>query len=238
MMSKVKHKKKKVERGNQLLESPEVLAEKLSKTEQFLERNRKIVIAVIGGLAVIVSAVFLFRYYISNQNTQAQTDIFQAVYYFESDSIQKALQGDGNNYGFLDIIENYGMTKTANLAHFYAGACYLKLGEYENALEYLSEFSADDIAVQGRAFALIGDVHMELGEYSKAADFYDKAASFKPNQYISPLYLTKAAIAYEKLMDFESASKCYETIVTKYPESNEYNDARKHKARLEGLASK
>ena len=130
------------------------------------------------------------------------------------------------------------MTKTANLAHFYAGACYLKLGEYENAIDYLSDFTADDIAVQARTYAMIGDAHMELGEYNEAADFYQKAANYKPNQYISPLYLTKAATAYEKLMDFETASECYETIIDKYPESNEYNDARKHKARLEGLASK
>ena len=85
MMAKVKHKKKKGEKGSDLLENPAVLAEKLTKTEQFLEQNRKIVIAVIGGLAVIVSAYFLYRYYVSNQNDQAQIDMFQAVYYFEAD---------------------------------------------------------------------------------------------------------------------------------------------------------
>ena len=139
MMSKVKNKKKKAEKGNELLENPEVLAEQLSKTEAFLEQNRKIVIAVIGTLAVLASAVFLYRYYIANQDNQAQIDMFQAVYYFEADSVQKALMGDGNNYGFLDIIENYGMTETANLAHYYAGACYLQMGEYENAIENLSD---------------------------------------------------------------------------------------------------
>jgi len=237
-MAKVKHKKKKVNKGNDLLENPEVLAEKLSKTEHFLEQNRKIVIAVIGGLAVIVSAFFLFRYYLANQNIQAQVDMFQAVYYFEADSIQKALQGDGNNYGFLDIIDNYGMTKTANLANYYVGACYLKLGNYQNAIDYLTDFSSDDLIVQSRAYALQGDAHMELGEYNKAARFYEQAANHKSNQYLSPLYLVKAAVAYEKLMDFEAAADCYSLIIDKYPDSNEFNNARKHKARLEGLASK
>jgi tetratricopeptide (TPR) repeat protein len=237
-MAKVKYKKKKGEKGSDMLESPEVLAEKLSKTEQFLEQNRKIVIAVIGGLAVIVSAIFLFRYYISNQNMQAQVDMFQAVYYFEADSIQKALQGDGNNYGFLDIIDNYGMTKTANLAHYYAGASYLKLEDYQNAIDHLSEFSSDDLVVQSRAYALLGDAFMELNEYDDAASFYEQAANHKPNQFLSPLYLSKAAVAYEKLLDFEAAADCYASIIDKYPESNEYNNALKHKARLDGLASK
>ena len=237
MMAKVKHRKKKVEKGSDLLENPAVLAEKLTKTEQFLEQNRKIVIAVIGGLAVIVSAFFLYRYYVSNQNNQAQIDMFQAVYYFEADSLQKALNGDGNNYGFLDIIDNYGITKTANLANYYAGVSYLKLGEYQKAIDFLSGFSSDDLVVQSRAYGLIGDAYMELGDYHEAAGYYERAANHKPNQYLSPLYLIKAATAYEKLTDFEKAAGCYGTIIDKYPESSEFNNARKQRARLEGLAS-
>lgn len=236
-MAKVKHRKKKVEKGSDLLENPAVLAEKLTKTEQFLEQNRKIVIAVIGGLAVIVSAFFLYRYYVSNQNNQAQIDMFQAVYYFEADSLQKALNGDGNNYGFLDIIDNYGITKTANLANYYAGVSYLKLGEYQKAIDFLSGFSSDDLVVQSRAYGLIGDAYMELGDYHEAAGYYERAANHKPNQYLSPLYLIKAATAYEKLTDFEKAAGCYGTIIDKYPESSEFNNARKQRARLEGLAS-
>lgn len=237
MMAKVKHKKKKGEKGSDLLENPAVLAEKLTKTEQFLEQNRKIVIAVIGGLAVIVSAFFLYRYYVSNQNNQAQVDMFQAVYYFEADSLQKALNGDGNNYGFLDIIDKYSITKTANLANYYAGASYLKLGDFQKAIDYLSSFSSDDLVVQSRAYSLIGDAYMELGDYHEAARHYEQAADHKPNPYLSPLYLTKAATAYENLTDFEKAASCYATIIDKYPESSEINNARKQKARLEGLAS-
>ena len=237
MMAKVKHRKKKEEKGSDLLENPAVLAEKLTKTEQFLEQNRKIVIAVIGGLAVIVSAFFLYRYYVSNQDNQAQIDMFQAVYYFEADSLQKALNGDGNNYGFLDIIDSYSITKTGNLANYYAGVSYLKLGEFQKAIDYLSSFSSDDLVVQSRAYSLIGDAYMELGDYHEAAGYYERAADHKPNQYVSPLYLIKAATAYEKLTDFEKAAGCYGNIIDKYPESSEFNNARKQKARLEGLAT-
>ena len=236
-MSKTKYKKKEQKR-NDLLENPEALAEQLSKTEQFLEQNRKIVIAAIGILAVVTSAIFLVRYYISNQDQQAQVDMFQAVYYFEADSLNKALDGDGNNYGFLEIIDNYGFTKTANLAEFYTGACYLKLGDYESAIEHLSEFSSNDIAVQARAYSMIGDAYMELNDYRQGAEFYEKAADHKSNEFMSPTYLVKAALAYEKLMEFETASECYNQIIEKYPDSNEFQNARKHKARLDGLAAK
>lgn len=237
-MVKVKYKKKKEKKGNELLESPEALAEQLTKTEQYLEKNKKIVLIALGMMAVIVSGFFLIRYYINNQNNQAQIDMFQAVYYFEQDSLDLALHGDGNNYGFLDIIDNYGFTKAANLSQFYVGASYLKKGEFETAIEYLSDFSGDDIVVQARTYALIGDAYMELNDFRTASDYYSKAADYKPNEFLSPIYLAKAAQAYERLMEFESASDCFNTIIEEYPESSEYQNARKHKARLEGLASK
>jgi tetratricopeptide (TPR) repeat protein len=238
-MAKTKYRKKKdIKKGNELLESPEALAERLSKTEQYLEKNKKVVLIALGSLALVISVIFLGRYYLNNQNKQAQTDMFQAVYYFESDSLDLALNGDGNNYGFLDIIDNYGFTKTANLANYYIGASYLKKGEFENAIDDLSEFSSNDIVVQARTYALIGDAYMELNDYRTASEFYSRAAEYKPNEYLSPLYLVKAAMAYEKLMEFESASDCFEAIIKEYPESSEYQNARKHKARLDGLASK
>jgi tetratricopeptide (TPR) repeat protein len=238
-MAKTKYRKKKdIKKGNELLESPEALAERLSKTEQYLEKNKKVVLIALGSIALVISAFFLGRYYLTNQNNQAQVDMFQAVYYFESDSLDLALNGDGNNYGFLDIIDNYSFTETANLAHYYVGASYLKKGEFESAIEYLSEFSGEDIVVQARAYALIGDAYMELNDYRTASEFYNKAADYKPNEFLSPLYLVKAATAYEKLMEYESASDCFETIIKEYPESSEFQNARKHKARLDALASK
>jgi len=237
-MAKVKYKKKKVEKGNELLESPEALAARLTKTEQYLEKNKKVVIIALGTISVIVAGFFLGRYYLTNQNNQAQIDMFQAVYYFESDSLDLALNGDGNNYGFLDIIDNYGFTKTAKLAHFYVGSAYLKKGEFEKAIDYLSDFSGEDIIVQARAYSLIGDAYMELNDFRTASEYYTKAAEYKPNEYLSPIYLVKAAQAFEQLMEYESASECFETIIKEYPESNEFQNARKHKARLDGLASK
>ena len=238
-MAKTKYRKKKdIKKGNELLESPEALAEQLTKTEQYLEQNKKVVLIALGSLALVISVFFLGRYYLKNQDNQAQIDMFQAVYYFESDSLDLALNGDGNNYGFLDIVDSYGFTKTTNLANYYIGASYLKKGEFENAIEYLKKFSGNDIIVQARAYALIGDAYMELNDYRTASEFYSKAAEYRPNEFLSPLYLVKAATAYEKLMEFESASDCYETIIKEYPESSEYQNARKHKARLDGLASK
>jgi len=218
-----------------MFENPEALAQQFSRTEHFIENNKTLVMTL-GAIAVLLLSAFLFsRYYIANQNENAQRDLFQAVYYFEADSLGRALNGDGNNYGFLEIIDEYGMTKTANLANFYAGATYLKLGDFENALRYLGDFSASDYLVQARAYALMGDAYMEMEDYDPAVENYEKAASYKANKQFSPTYLIKAAIANERRDNLEAAIQNYQTIVDEYFGSVEYQNAIKHKARLEGL---
>ncbi len=230
-----KTKKKAADSGNELLESPEALAEQLTKAEQFLEdkKNRGLVLGVGTIIAVIAAALVGYRFWVTNMDQEAQTELFQAVYYFEADSLGKALNGDGNNYGFLEIIDEYGMTDAANISNYYAGACYLKLGDYESAIRYLGDFSASDLLIQAKAYALTGDAHMELSDYTSAYDFYTKAANYNENKQFTPLYLSKAAIAAEKGGDKQKAIKVYGTIADKYKKSSQYQDARKHKSRLE-----
>ena len=236
-MSKAKYKKK-PKKSEELIENPEVLAEQISKTEQFIEQNKKLVMIVGGAIALIVAVYFLYDYWATNQNDIAQKEMFQAVYYFEKDSLDLALNGDGNNYGFLQIIEEYPITKAANLAHYYTGAIYLKKGEYISAIDHLEEFSANDLLVQARAYALVGDAYMEMENFEEAAANYMKASDYKPNEFTTPPYLLKAATAYEMMEDYQSAYDCYNTIVEKFAKSTEYQLARKHKARLETKLNK
>lgn len=234
MMAKKKQKGKKAG-GSEIIETPDALAEQISKTEQFIDQNKKIVFSVGGAIALLVAGYFLYQYYVATQNDQAQSEMFQAVYYFESDSLDRALEGDGNNLGFLQIIEDYPLTKAANLSHYYAGVCYLKKGEFLSAIDHLEDFSADDLLVQARAYALIGDALMETEDYEGAAGQYRKAADYKSNEFTSPQYLVKCAVAYEMLKDYQAAFDCYDEIVTKYVKAAEYQEARKQRARLKGL---
>lgn len=235
MARKVKEKKQKKE---EIYESPEVLAEQFSKTEEFLRTNRTIVFTIGGIIALVIAGLFIYKYYVNNQNAIAQSEMFQAVYYFEADSLNKALNGDGNNLGFLDIIDDYGMTKAGNLAEFYAGAALLKQGQYEEAIEHLENFKTSDLLAQARSYALIGDAYMELGNYSDAANYYKKAAEYNSNKFFTPQYLMDAALAYEKMGDYNAAKAAYDRIMNEYIDSNEYQSAQKHRARLEGLATK
>jgi tetratricopeptide (TPR) repeat protein len=217
----------------ELLESPEALAEKLEGAEHWLEENSKLVFGVAGVALLIVAGYFGFNYYKSSQDAQAQKEMFQAIYYFEADSLSQALNGDGNNLGFIDIIDEYKYSDAANLAHFYAGVAFLKQGKYEAARLYLQDFKSKDLLVQARAYSLIGDAYMEEEKFNDAVTYYNKAANYKPNKFFTPAYLMKAALAYEKLNQTEKAKEAYDKIINQYWESSEYQNARKFKAKLE-----
>jgi tetratricopeptide (TPR) repeat protein len=223
----------KKEESKDLLENPEVLQEKLEGVEHWVEQNPKLLIGIVGALVLVAGGFFGYKYYVGNQDVQAQKEMFQAVRYFEADSLNLALNGDGNNLGFLAIVDDYGLTKAGNLANFYAGAVYMKQGKFPLAIVHLDDFKADDLLVQARAYSLIGDAYMEQKKFEDAAKYYDKAASYKPNKEFTPTYLMKAALAYEKLSNPEKAKAAYQTIIDTYWESSEVQNAKKFKAKLE-----
>lgn len=223
----------KKDKNKDLLENPEVLAEKVEGVEHWIEDNPKIVFGVLGALVLIVGGYFGFRYYVGTQEQIAQKEMFQAVHYFESDSLDLALKGDGNNLGFEQIIEDFGMTDAANLANYYAGAICLKQGKFQLAIYYLEDFSSSDILIQPRAYSLMGDAHMELKDYETAASYYNKASSYKPNKFFTPSYMMKEALAYEKLDQKDKAIAVYQKIIDEFWDSTEYQNARKFKAKLD-----
>lgn len=224
---------KKEEHKHELLENPEALKEKLVGAETWVESNSKVVMGFGLAVVLIVAGYLGFTWYKNSQNAQAQKEMFQAVFYFEADSLDKALNGDGNNLGFLAIIDDYGFSDAANLANYYAGAAFLKQGKFEVARLYLEDFSSGDLLIQARAYSLIGDTYMEEEKYEDAARYYSKAANYKPNKYFSPTYLMKEALAYEKLNQNDKAKQTYDKVITLYWDSGEYQNARKLKARLE-----
>lgn len=218
-----------------VLESPEALAEQISKSEEFIEKNKNTITYIVLGIAVVIGGFFFWKSQLAEKETEAQAEMYKAQFYFDVDSLNRALNGDGNNYGFLDIIEEYSGTKAANLSHFYAGVIYMQQGSFDEAITYLDKFSSSDLLVQARAYALIGDAYVEKGDVSKGVEFYEKAANYKPNEYFTPVYLMKLAIAQEANSNFNEAISAYNKIINDFPKSQEVNEAKKRLVRAEEL---
>lgn len=223
----------KQEESKSIIENQELLQEKVAGVEQWVEKNPRIVLGIVGALVLIAGGYFGFSYWVDSRDAEAQKEMFQAVRYFESDSLTLAFKGDGNNLGFEQIIEDYKWTPAANLANYYSGIINLKQGKFQLAVFYLEGFHSGDMLVQARAYSLLGDAYMELNEYESAAKYYSKASNHEPNKFFTPSYLMKEALAYEKLNQTEKAVKAYDRIINEFWDSSEFQNARKYKARLQ-----
>jgi tetratricopeptide (TPR) repeat protein len=208
----------------------------LTKTEQFLEDNYKPMLYGLAVVMVIIGLVWLVKFMGNKRNKEAQAHMFAAEQYFGQDSLKLALNGDGgNNDGFLDIIDSYGGTKAGKLAQFYAGACYIQLGEFQNAIDHLKKYTIKDEIIAPQAIALTGDAYVELGEKDKGINLYLKAAEMAANSFHSPLYMMKAGELYEMKGDLKKALEIYNKIKDLYPESTEGRNIDKYIARVNVL---
>ncbi len=206
-------------------EKPLDIAETFSKTEVFIEKNKKTLSIVAGALVVLVGGYFGYKKFILEpQEKEAQSQMFVAERYFEMDSLKLAATGDGNYLGFEEIIKQYGITKAANLAHYYLGICYLKTGAFEKAIETLKAYSGEDEITAPLATGAIGDACMELNRTDEAISYYLKAANQRDNEFTTPVFLMKAGLACEGAGKYKDAISAYERIHAAYAASAEGKD--------------
>ncbi len=213
--------------------------EALSKTEQFIEKHQNKLVIIISVIAIIILGFFGYKKFILQpMEKEAQSEIFMAEMYFEKDSTDKALYGDENYLGFIDVADNFGSTKAGNLANYYAGICLLKKGEFEDAIDYLKSFKADDHIIAPMALGAVGDAYSELKEFDKAASYYMDAANKDKNEFTAPIFLFKAGITYEIAENYKQAVKAFTRIKEEYPKSSESRDIDKYIARNKELSKR
>ncbi len=217
--------------GDERLESIETT---LSKTELFILDNQKTIIVVLCALVVLVLAFFgVKKYYLEPREQEAQSAIYHAEQYFENDNFTTALNGDGNYLGFLNVIDEFGGTKTANLAKYYAGICYLNTGDYNQAVEYLKSFKGKDVLVSSLALGALADAYMELDQIAEAVNYYEQAANKNANSFTTPMFLLRAGMASEMIGNYQKAVDFYNKIKKDYPTSNEGFSIEKYIARAQ-----
>ncbi|MDD3321375.1 MAG: tetratricopeptide repeat protein [Paludibacter sp.] len=222
---------KKVEKKHDELENVE---HALTASEAFIEKYQKQLLIGVSAVIIIVLLALSFRnFYLVPRETDAENEMYKAQSYFEKDSFKIALEGDGINFiGFKEIVSEYGLTTSGNLAAAYTGICYYKMGQYENAIKFLSQFDGDDTYFTSTVIGLMGDCYVDLGEVSKSISYFEKAADMD-NAVISPIYLKKAGMAYESLKKPDDALKMYTEIKEKYPKSSQASDIDKYIAAVQ-----
>lgn len=221
---------------NNELDLDKSLVETTHKVEHFFEENKKNL--TIAGIALVVLVGGYFAYtnmYLKPKEAEAQKEVFMAQKYFEIDSFDLALKGNGTFKGFSDIANEYSGTKIGNLAHYYAGICHLRKGEFQEAIDQLEDFTTSNELIAPLAEGAKGDAYVELADLDKGVKHYMKAAKMNSNKLTSPIFLKKAGIVFEEQKNYAEALDAYNAIKKDFPDAQEAQDIDKFIARVTAL---
>jgi tetratricopeptide (TPR) repeat protein len=208
------------------------MAEAVSKTELFFKENGKLITYCITAVLVVALCILAYnRFYLQPKKAQATDQMVRAEQWFQAGEYELALNGDENDLGFADILKQYG-SKAGEAIYLYTGICQLQTGAYEDAISTLKKYDGEDAILLSRAQACIGDAYVELEEYGKAINYYEKAAATVDNEFAAA-YLLKAGIAAEANGDTKKALSFYETIKDQYGNAPEAMEIDKYITRIE-----
>ncbi|WP_316848204.1 tetratricopeptide repeat protein [Pedobacter psychrodurus] len=194
-----------------------------TKKGSFLQENNKSLLFIAGAVVLLVLIYLWYQgFYLKGRAEEAANKMYKAEQYVGVDSLSnKAVKGEGGYPGLEQIAKEYDNTKSANLANLYLGGIYLRKGEYKQAIESLSKYSATGSPVADPlALGLLGDAYSELKDFKQASTYYKKAAD-KASKFTSPMFLKKLGLVNENLKDFKGAVDAYTKVKTQYPESAE-----------------
>ncbi len=206
----------------------------IKKARDFWSRFSKPIIYIGGAIILLAGGWLAYKNFITApKETKAAEAMSRAEAYYAKDSLDVALNGDGQSAGFLKIIKNYSGTRAANLAHYYAGSIYLRKLDYKNAIKHLENFSTGAKQVQSQAWRMLADAYMNENQKEKGAATYEKAAGLNDqDEFASSEALYRAAMAYETLGKNEKAITLLKSLKEKYPRSERGFQVEKYLARL------
>jgi tetratricopeptide (TPR) repeat protein len=215
-----------------IIESTEGLSS-LEKIALAYENKKKTINTVVIAIALAVAGFFAYKYLVQQPNEEkASVAMMRAEQMFSIDSVNLALNGDAQNAGFLKIINKFEGTASANVAHFYAGSCYMKMGDYANAIKQLKAFDAKGTVLEHAKSGLLGDAYMENKDIKNAIENFNAATVDADDDVYTPMYLQRLAIAYEKNNQLEDAKKAYIRIRDEFPRSFQSREVEKSLAML------
>ena len=211
----------------------------IGRSEAWIQRNMKMLVTALLVVSLAVGGYYAYLYlYKAPQQEKAATAMYQAQEAFADDLIPVALNGDGNTIGFLQIIDKYSGTESGNLARHYAGQCYLKQGDFNNAIRYFGEYksvkgSVPALLINAINAGLAGDAYVELGDLQKGVAQYEKAVKESDDVLTAPYYSRKAGDIYAELGNYAKALEMYTVVKVRYPASMEAREIEKAIGALE-----
>lgn len=216
--------------------------EVFAPNQSFLEKYQVLLVYALGGLLLLAGGYWVYKSAVVGPKQQeAVAAMWHAQAMFEQDSFRMALENPGGGFdGFQTLADKYGGTPAGSTASYYAGICYLQMGDFDNAIQYLEDSSPDGTLLPAVRYGALGDAHSEKKDYGAALKYYDQAVDATENDVLAAYYLKKLAMLNEHEGNKDAALKAYERIRTDYPNqtSQDWREVEKYIYRVRAAAGK
>ncbi len=204
---------------------PASLTEKLNL---HLRNNYKLwIYIVIGIILLIVIIYFAFNYIKKNKEKDIEeagtaiTRLMSAYNQKDPQSIQLALYGNKSIVirnkpliGFIEIANKYDNVPQGKLAAFYAGNLLFGEKKFSEAEKfYKKALDSDSKLVLQGAYAGLGSIEENKGNFQKAIDYYKDAVDNHTDYGSKNRYEYYMGLCYEKLGKKDEAIKIYNVII-------------------------
>jgi len=201
----------------------------------YLQKHKNILIGVVAGIIIIGAGIFFYNKQQVAHNKKAAEALAKISPVFIEGDFNKAIYGDGENIGLLEITSSYSGTDFANIANLYLGKAYYAKGNLDSALIGFENVSSSAGLAHSIALAGAGACYEEQGNYEKAAGLFKKAATSTNNFALKPLYYTDAARNYELAGNVAEAILLQEILQDEFSDSKQGQNAKNELTRLKSL---
>ncbi|HRI58893.1 MAG TPA: tetratricopeptide repeat protein [Saprospiraceae bacterium] len=200
--------------------------------QSILERFPNLLMYVVGAIVLAIGGWWLYKSMIvAPKQKEAVAAMWHAQQQFERDSFRLALENPGGGFdGFLTLADKFSGTPAGNSANYYAGVCYLQMGDFDNAINYLEKFDGEGDLLPAMKYGMLGDAYSEKGDNDKALSYYEKAADATKNDLLAGYYLKKLGMLNDYQGNKEAAVKAYQRLHRDFPNqaSQDWRDVEKY----------
>lgn len=192
--------------------SIDTLNDSLTSLPAKLKESRKIITTASIVVIVIVAAILFYLFGIRQPGiNKANENIGLA---------DRELIVNGNDSLALDLYLKTAESgyDAGNRARLQAAILLYNQGKYQEAINAVKDYSANDAIIGAAAYSLKGDCYVMLDKLPDAVSaFKDAIDRSDDNTYYTPLFMMKLARVYEAQKNYAEAEKLYQQIIDDFP---------------------
>jgi tetratricopeptide (TPR) repeat protein len=189
------------------------------KVQTFYDKHKKAISIGTTTMVVVVIAIVVFVKNRADNNERAVVQLAAIHQMYDNGQFQTAIDGvpERNVAGLKVIVDNFGSSRTGELARFYLADAYFQLGKYTEALENFQDCSPSGDLLKSSRLAGIAASHEALGNHKEAGNYFERAAAKDPTEGSMAEHLHNAARNYAQAGDKERALDLFRRIKKNHP---------------------